>query len=92
MFGVHMCYVVYFIWVLVTSIFGTLFKHSNSRNYSLKKLIVSISNELNTIILIKIYYLKVLKSTPEYSLTFPILFFFQTTYAYKIYCFFIEIM
>ena len=39
----------------------TFFKHFiNSRNYSLKKLIVLISNTLNIIIFIKNYYLKIL--------------------------------
>jgi len=41
------------------------FKYFNSRNYSLKKSIVSIFNVLNTIIFIKIYYLKVLKSAAQ---------------------------
>jgi len=49
-----------------------LTKHSNLKNYPLKKPIVLISNLFNTVIIIKIYHSKILKNTSkiEYSFLF----------------------
>ena len=63
LFVIIIIFYLYFIIVLdlVNECLWTTSKHFNSRNYLLKNSIVSISKALNTIILIKIYYLKVLK-------------------------------
>jgi len=53
----------FFLRILLTSVFKTLFKKEISQMYLFKKLNISISNALDTEIFIKYYYFKPLKNT-----------------------------
>jgi len=48
--------------VLLTSVLKVFFKNTQLKNYSLKRLNISIFDALNTQVSIKTYYLKYLKS------------------------------
>lgn len=54
----------YKFWVLLTSVSGTLFKHTKISNYHFKKSNISISNAIITCIFINTCYLCSLKSAP----------------------------
>jgi len=72
-------------WILLTSVLGTLFKHTKFSNYSFKKSTIIISNAIITQLLIKNLPFKVLKEYPrKRSLTFPLIFFYHNLYVIDI--------